>query len=223
MSSTLATPPVTIPNCGRNDLAGVFKLLGFTVGVEVGTWRAEFSEYLCQQLPQTTVISVDVWKTGYDAMFTNDAEQCENERQCRERLRPYPNSVILKTASTTAAAMFPPRSLDFVYLDADHRFPSVVADLCAWQTRIRPGGIMAGHDYVFFRDILIPSHVPQALEGFTHAYRINPWAILGSQAAVEGEVRDKHRSWCFLMPRRSPTITNTENWDSLGIGAENDF
>lgn len=39
-------------------------------------------------------------------------------------------------------------SLDFVFIDADHTYESVLADIDAWLPKVRSGGILAGHDYV---------------------------------------------------------------------------
>lgn len=52
-----------------------------------------------------------------------------------------------KKTSMEAVNDFPPRSLDFVYIDADHRFPFVAEDIYYWYWRVKRGGIIAGHDY----------------------------------------------------------------------------
>ena len=39
------------------------------------------------------------------------------------------------------------RSLDLVFVDADHAEASVRADIAAWLPRVRHGGVLAGHDY----------------------------------------------------------------------------
>jgi predicted O-methyltransferase YrrM len=49
--------------------------------------------------------------------------------------------------SVEAARHFQNGSLDFVFLDADHTYESVKADLAAWWPKVRPGGILAGHDF----------------------------------------------------------------------------
>ena len=49
--------------------------------------------------------------------------------------------------SVTAASLYADRSLDFVYIDANHKYEAVLADLAAWVTKIRPGGVLGGHDY----------------------------------------------------------------------------
>lgn len=40
--------------------------------------------------------------------------------------------------------------VDMVYLDGDHRYQAVKADILAWQEHLKPGGILAGHDYGIF-------------------------------------------------------------------------
>jgi hypothetical protein len=56
-------------------------------------------------------------------------------------------AVPMGCSSLRAAALFPPKSVDFVFLDAAHDEESVRADLAAWWPTIKPGGVMAGHDY----------------------------------------------------------------------------
>lgn len=49
--------------------------------------------------------------------------------------------------SVRAAKLFADGCLDFVFLDAAHDFVNVTEDLHAWWPKIRPGGLLAGHDY----------------------------------------------------------------------------
>ena len=43
--------------------------------------------------------------------------------------------------------MFADRSVEFVYVDADHSFDKCWDDIVSWMPKIKPGGWMAGHDY----------------------------------------------------------------------------
>jgi predicted O-methyltransferase YrrM len=47
-----------------------------------------------------------------------------------------------------AADDFLDNSLDFVYIDAGHRFDDVVQDIIKWTKKVRKGGIISGHDYM---------------------------------------------------------------------------
>jgi predicted O-methyltransferase YrrM len=50
--------------------------------------------------------------------------------------------------SEEAAEAFEARSLDFVYIDAQHHYEAVKRDIALWWPKVKPGGILAGHDYL---------------------------------------------------------------------------
>lgn len=49
--------------------------------------------------------------------------------------------------SVEVAGRFPDESFDFIFIDADHEYESVLADLEAWFPKLKPGGIIGGHDW----------------------------------------------------------------------------
>ena len=53
----------------------------------------------------------------------------------------------IAATSPECAANFGDESLDLVFIDGDHRYGAVSADLDAWIPKVKPGGILAGHDY----------------------------------------------------------------------------
>jgi hypothetical protein len=116
-------------------------------------------------------------------------------------MSPYNHEFVRKT-SIEAAKDFEDESLDFMYLDANHRFEHVVNDLVAWVPKIRSGGIVSGHDYHRMRASTDaknnPVHIPPALQGYTLSYRISPWFVIGEGAVKPGEKRDKYRSWMWV-------------------------
>lgn len=46
-----------------------------------------------------------------------------------------------------------PYQMDLVFIDADHRYEAVKADIAAWAPKVRPGGVMAFHDYLIFEGV----------------------------------------------------------------------
>lgn len=54
---------------------------------------------------------------------------------------------IINGQSDQSANNFEDKSLDFVFIDADHVYENVKKDIQAWLPKIKPGGIIAGHDY----------------------------------------------------------------------------
>lgn len=53
----------------------------------------------------------------------------------------------IRKPSVEAAALYADNSLDFVFIDADHLYKHVKADIEAWWPKVKPGGVFAGDDY----------------------------------------------------------------------------
>lgn len=59
----------------------------------------------------------------------------------------YAGRCVLILADTLSAArLVPDGSVDFVFVDADHRAEAVAADVRAWLPKVRAGGALLGHD-----------------------------------------------------------------------------
>jgi len=60
----------------------------------------------------------------------------------------FTNVTRLPFSSERAHELIPEQaSFDFIFLDAMHDYENVLADIRRWWPRVRPGGVMAGHDY----------------------------------------------------------------------------
>jgi hypothetical protein len=69
----------------------------------------------------------------------------EFERNLRElELWQYVNPIV--GDSVAVAATYEDESLDFVFIDGDHRYEHVKADIEAWWPKVKPGGYIGGHD-----------------------------------------------------------------------------
>lgn len=143
----------------RNDLPFVLNELKLTgLGVEVGVQKGYFAREILTNWPGFLYL-VDTWRNleGYtDAANVSDAEHEENYqetlRQC-ERGAQGKRFTPMRMTSLEAAAIIAERieltgPLDFVYLDADHSYESVKADIEAWFPLVKSGGVIAGHDYI---------------------------------------------------------------------------
>lgn len=118
---------------------------------EVGVAEGRYSmEILRWGVPH--LYMVDLWKfipgrTG-DLGFPQD-EHDERYREVVEQVLPYKDRVtIIRDWSDKAAIHIPDASLAFVHLDATHERFAVLQDLKAYWPKLRPGGIMSGHDYL---------------------------------------------------------------------------
>lgn len=64
----------------------------------------------------------------------------------------YLDRVTIVVDQTTPAARclaprFDDQTVDVLFVDADHRYSAVKADLEAWLPKMRPGGLVFGHDF----------------------------------------------------------------------------
>jgi hypothetical protein len=139
----------------REELGFMLNARGLTgCGVEVGVRDGWFSEMLLDRWRGRHLISVDPWREFgadeyKDLSNVEQARQDELHRATGERLARFgERSSIWRMTGSEAAERLPHHSLDLVYLDARHDYDSVMSDLAEWHERLRPGGVIAGHDYV---------------------------------------------------------------------------
>lgn len=190
--------PVEIPNTDRNTLARLFYELGYKVGAEIGVERGLYSEVLCKSNPNLELYSVDAWTAyrGYRDHVTQ-AKLDDIYADAKQRLSPF-KCTLVKGFSLDVANDFRDGSLDFVYVDANHEVRQVIDDISAWDRKVRPGGIVAGHDYTLRKGAGYLMHVPYAVQAWTKSYSIAPWFVLGRKEAIPGEIREKTRSWFYV-------------------------
>lgn len=177
--SAEARSPITVP-AGRADLSRLFASLGFAEGAEIGVWKGKWSARLCRDNPVLHMRCVDRW-TQYDAYGDSrnrqDALTAAYEEAVRA-LAPY-HCTILRMDSIDAAQTVPDGALDFVYIDANHGEAFVRRDLAAWAPKVRRGGVMAGHDYIW-RSERPHIQVKAAVDRYVREHDIAPWFVLAA-------------------------------------------
>ena len=139
----------------RDELPALLNARGLLgKGVEIGVKTGKYSDELLRNWRGEQLISVDPWTSvDWDEYVDrSNVSQDEFDRYYQmtcERLAAYgERSDIWRMTSVEAAKRVPDHSLDFAYIDARHDYESVKEDIAAWGAKVRPGGILAGHDYV---------------------------------------------------------------------------
>lgn len=56
---------------------------------------------------------------------------------------------LMQTSSTIASKKFTPGSVDLVFIDGEHTFEAVKQDIDNWWKKVKAGGVLAGHDYLY--------------------------------------------------------------------------
>jgi len=138
--------PYVIPNSLRRYLPEFFKQMGYKVGAEVGVYRGGYCKEFCEA--GLKMYAVDPWK-GYKGSGRSEQKQEEQDKSyeiAKETLAPY-DCTLVRKASMDAVKDFEDESLDFVYIDGDHRFRYIAEDIVEWEKKVKKGGIVSGHDY----------------------------------------------------------------------------
>ena len=186
---------IEIPNVGRNDLPEFFKENGFSVGVEIGVYRGEYTELLAKS--GMKIYGVDPWLAydGYPYHGTDEEQPAHNKNyeETKKRLVPYTNVTLIRKTSMDALKDFEDESIDFCYIDGNHSFRYVADDMCEWIKKIKKGGFLCGHDYIYANPLSF--HVRHVVDAYVQAHAIQSLWILGEKHAKKGETRDSWRSW----------------------------
>jgi hypothetical protein len=133
----------------RDDL---LKLLDKnTVGAELGVCDGEFSEKILSTVDPVRLYLIDVWRyidLGYpDGLMVNDNKQAARYRRVVGKFLNDDRVRVIRDYTAALSEILPPKSLDWIYIDADHSFRGCWKDLEIAKELVRDGGYIMGHDY----------------------------------------------------------------------------
>lgn len=125
------------------------------VFVEVGTWLGQSAIHMALELrkwrstlPSTAFYCVDTWKGSPAEEIHKVAQKVDLFKMFMERVvKAGVEDYIapIQRPSNEAARMFRDRSVDFVFIDADHSYEGVGYDLKDWYPKTKK--VIAGHDW----------------------------------------------------------------------------
>ncbi|HEY7388476.1 MAG TPA: class I SAM-dependent methyltransferase [Bryobacteraceae bacterium] len=160
-SSLMSSPGASIP---KPDLSGwftdveaeVYRSLVSAIRsgtiVEVGVWKGRSLSAILDvcRANQNRLYAVDTWRpdlrdAGYQEAAVHDIGNVFLQNLCL--LGHRATVEIIREDSARACDHFPDRSVDLVFLDADHSYESVRKDLLAWFPKVAKNGVLCGHDY----------------------------------------------------------------------------
>jgi len=137
----------------REEIGNLLNALGYSKGAEVGVQYGKFARIILSSWGGHLTM-VDAWKEFSKEEYVDLANVSElthlrNMAWAVENVQPFIGRYeIVRALSYEAANRHADKSLDFVYLDADHSYAGVMKDLKAWSPKVRNGGMMCGHDYL---------------------------------------------------------------------------
>ena len=160
----------------RNDLHTIFGKLGYTKGAEIGVGTGRHAIQMLRAVPDLHLYAVDPWRQ----YFRCSQRICDRRYEATMNRLGDKSATILRKTSLEAAQEFEDGSLDFVYIDGDHRFDAVMLDILLWAPKVRQGGIVAGHDFYHFYQ----AGVVDAVYAYTRAHNIGEWYITWEKEAT---------------------------------------
>lgn len=143
-------------------LTSVKSQLGdISIAIEVGVWRGDYSKSIINTLEPATFHGIDPYEL-YEG-YTDKPDEYEFASQknldvlfgkVSKAFQGFnhdygsTNSLLVRQLGVNYASQFEDNSIDFVYLDGDHKYEPVKAEIDAWWPKVKKGGILAGHDYI---------------------------------------------------------------------------
>lgn len=131
---------------------------GLKVGAELGVAFGGHSEIMLKKTELKLLYSVDPYNIEYNntdgyhingQAFTQEEYEQLNEFAQVRLARFLDRNKFLRMSSHEAFGYFHYNKieLDFVFIDARHRFEDIYADIFLFKNVVRKGGILSGHDY----------------------------------------------------------------------------
>jgi hypothetical protein len=138
----------------KADIAKALEKIGCKYGIEIGVRKGGNSKQLLQNklFSEGKFVALDCWKEVLERPTFNDAnyKQTELDKQYDSVVNMFKDRSyveVIRDFSVEGSERFEDSYFDFIYIDAAHDYRSVKEDLEAWWPKLKPGGILSGHDY----------------------------------------------------------------------------
>jgi len=118
---------------------------------EIGVRFGYNAEQLLSCNPEILVLVDHYRNTGIAEQQDTDLKQDELDKIYTDTYKRFLFEDCVKIyrgLSKTASTAFPSLWFDYGYVDDDHSEKGCFESMCNWWSKIRQGGIMAGHDYI---------------------------------------------------------------------------
>jgi predicted O-methyltransferase YrrM len=131
----------------RDGFYPLLEEMGVKIGCEVGASFGKNAEELLLNVPSMKLFLVDSFVQHNKRHSAKQIEKMLARRLKRVRSTRLADVELIRKDSADAAKHFEDESLDFIYIDANHAYSSVVKDIGVWYGKLKRGGVFGGHDY----------------------------------------------------------------------------
>jgi len=130
-----------------NQLLDMIKPEGPLLGVEVGLWKADFAAGILESNNRLSWIAVDPY-APYGRKARKQPEWDNIHKRVMGKMAPFGDRFKLIRKTSKDAIYDIPDGVDFVFIDGNHDLDVAYHDIQEYEKKVRPGGILAGHDYI---------------------------------------------------------------------------
>ena len=119
------------------------------VGVEIGVSKGFNAVATMKLVGFDKFYLVDPYEKYFDqGAYHDDGVRFygPNERIAHKLLDNFSGASFVRETSVEAAKVVPGK-VDWCYIDGNHSYEYVIADIEAWLPKIKKGGVLAGHDF----------------------------------------------------------------------------
>jgi hypothetical protein len=127
----------------REDLLGSLPVN--KVVAEIGVDKGEFSELILKITTPEKLYLIDAWEGGRYSSNLKGIVEDKFKDEIAKGLVQVNVGYSIQVLST-----FPDFYFDWVYLDTDHSYEVTKNELAILKTKVKPQGIIAGHDYISY-------------------------------------------------------------------------
>ena len=119
---------------------------------EIGVFRGKNAKVLREEFPKAHLYLIDPWKPTSPYLHSKSAVSrdpqifIEAKAHVEALFQEDPLTTLIARESQEALSLLPEK-LDLVFLDANHAYEALKEEIVRWLKRVRPGGILAGHNY----------------------------------------------------------------------------
>ncbi len=136
----------------REELPQLLQEHNLKTGIEIGVKQGDFAKIVLDGWKSCEKYHlVDLWAQQENYKDHANVDNVVHDRffqETKAKLQIFGDKIeIHRMLSTEAAKFFEKESIDFIYVDARHDYCGVKEDLEHYWPILKPGGIMAGHDY----------------------------------------------------------------------------
>jgi len=147
-----------------DSIEGAFTFKGFYnaiinkfdngIFVEIGTYKGASIMFLAEKIKDLNknikLYGIDTFEGSIEHQEDPEVKAGKLYEVYLKNIDPLKDYIItIKGNSKEVYKQFEDESIDFLFIDADHAYESVKKDLELWFPKIKIGGIISGHDYLW--------------------------------------------------------------------------